>query len=319
MSVVTFADIESASERLAGVAHRTPVLTSRTLNGRIGAEAFLKAENLQRMGAFKFRGAYNALSRLTLEERERGVVAFSSGNHAQAVALSGRILDIKTVIVMPNDAPQIKLNATRGYGAEVVIYDPTTQDRAEVAKSLIETHGYTLIPPFDHPHVIAGQGTSAKELIEDVGELDTLLVCCGGGGLLSGCAIASKTLSPNTKVIGVEPEMADDATRSFHTKQLVKIAYPNTIADGTRTLSLGQLTFPLVLQYVDDMVTVSEEAIKEAVRFAFSTMKIVIEPSGALGLAAVLSGVVKPNGRVGIIISGGNVDAAVMADILTAQ
>jgi threonine dehydratase len=282
----------------------------------VGAELFLKAENFQRMGAFKFRGAYNALSQLSAGDRARGVIAYSSGNHAQAVALSGALLGVKTVIVMPTDAPKAKLDATRGYGADVVLYDPATQDRVQVAQSLADVHGYTTIPPFDHPHVIAGQGTAALELLQDVGELDTLLVCCGGGGLLSGCAIAAKGLLPHVRVIGVEPALGDDATRSFKTKQLVKIAYPNTIADGARTLSLGKLTFPLVLEYADDMVTVTEEAIKDAVRFAFVTLKAVIEPSGALALAAALSGAVALQGRVGVIVSGGNVDADTFAGIL---
>lgn len=313
---VTFADVQAAAGRLAGVAHRTPVLTSRTLNKRVGAELFLKAENFQRMGAFKFRGAYNALSQLSADERTRGVIAYSSGNHAQAVALSGALLGVKTVIVMPTDAPKAKLDATRSYGAEVVLYDPATQDRVQVAQSLADAHGYTTIPPFDHPHVIAGQGTAALELVQDVGELDTLLVCCGGGGLLSGCAIAAKGLLPNVRVIGVEPALGDDATRSFHSKQLVKIAYPPTIADGARTLSLGKLTFPLVLEYADDMVTVTEEAIKDAVRFAFVTLKAVVEPSGALALAGALSGAVALRGRAGVIVSGGNVDAQTFAGIL---
>jgi len=317
MSAVTFADVQSAAAQLASVAHRTPVITSHTLDERVGAKVFLKCENLQRMGAFKFRGAYNAMSRLSDAEKSRGVITFSSGNHAQAIALSGKLLGVKTVVVMPDNAPQTKLAATRGYGAEVILFNPAETDRKALAESLAAEHGYSVIPPFDHPHVIAGQGTSTLELIEEVGELDMLLTPVGGGGLLSGCALAAKGASPNCKVIGVEPELADDATQSFRTKKLTTIAYPPTIADGTRTVSLGDITFPLILENVDDFATVTEEAIKAAVRFAFFRLKLVIEPSGILGLAALLSGVVKPTGKVGVIISGGNIDAPTMSLILS--
>jgi threo-3-hydroxy-L-aspartate ammonia-lyase len=318
MSSVTFADVISAAQQLKGYAHRTPVVTSRVLNEQVGAEVFLKCENLQRMGAFKFRGAFNSLSRLTPEERERGVIAFSSGNHAQAVALSGTLLGIRTTIVMPNNAPALKVTATREYGANVIIYDVETQDREQVAKELQAEYGYTLIPPYDYPHVIAGQGTSALELLEDVPDLDALLVCTGGGGLLSGCAIAAKGKSDKVKVYGVEPEVANDAYLSFKTKQLHTIKNPPTIADGTRTPSLGKITFPLVLEYVDDMVTVSEQDLKDAMKFAFYRLKLVIEPSGALSLAAVLSGKFKLNGGlIGAIVSGGNVDADTFAQIIT--
>ncbi len=316
MSLVTFADVQSAAARLAGVAHRTPVITSHTLDARVGAQVFLKCENMQRMGAFKFRGAYNAMSRLGDAEKARGVITYSSGNHAQAIALSGKLLGVKTVVVMPDNAPIIKLAATRGYGAEVVQYNPAESDRKVLAESLASEHGYAIIPPYDHPHVIAGQGTAALELIQDIGELDTLLVCCGGGGLLSGSALAARGASPNCRVIGVEPEMADDATRSFRTKKLVTISHPNTIADGTRTPSLGDITFPLILENVDDFATVSESAIKAAVRFAFFRLKQVMEPSGVLGLAALLSGAVKATGKVGVVISGGNIDAPTMSLIL---
>jgi threonine dehydratase len=317
MSLVTFADVQSAAAQIATVAHRTPVITSHTLDERVGANVFLKCENLQRMGAFKFRGAYNAMSRLTDVEKSRGVITFSSGNHAQAIALSGKLLGVKTVVVMPQNAPLTKLAATRGYGAEVVQYNPAETDRKALAESLASEHGYSVIPPFDHPHVIAGQGTAALELIQDVGELDMLLTPVGGGGLLGGCAIAARGASPNCKVIGVEPELADDAAQSFRTRTLTAIPYPNTIADGTRTPSLGDITFPLILENVDDFVTVSEQAIKAAVRFAFFRLKLVIEPSGILGLAALLSGAVKPSGKVGIIISGGNIDAPTMSLILS--
>ncbi|MBD0362841.1 MAG: pyridoxal-phosphate dependent enzyme, partial [Coleofasciculus sp. C3-bin4] len=246
-SSVTYADVEAAARRLTGIAHRTPVLTSRTVNQRTNAQVFLKCENFQRTGSFKFRGAYNALAQLSEEQKQRGVLTFSSGNHGQAIALSGQLLAIPTTVVMPKDAPEVKQAATRGYGAEVMLYDRAEMKREELAKNLASDRGLTIIPPYDHPHIVAGQGTTAKELIEEVGQLDILLVCCGGGGLLSGCAIATKALSPNCRIIGVEPAQADDATRSFHTKTLQTVDNPDTIADGARTPSLGKLTFPLVL------------------------------------------------------------------------
>lgn len=315
MTTVTFEDVEAAAGRMHGYAHRTPVFTSHLLNERVGAEIFLKGEHLQRMGAFKFRGAFNAVSQLSDAERARGVVAFSSGNHAQAVALAGGMFNVKTTIVMPATAPRSKIAATRGYGAEVVLYDPLTQSREAIAQKIVDDSGAVLIPPFDHPHVIAGQGTAALELIEQVGPLDMLFVCVGGGGLISGCAIAANAASPDCQVIGIEPELGDDATRSFKTGTLQTVNNPPTIADGTRTASLGKLTFPLVMKYVSDMRTVSEEQIKEAVRYAFTYLKQVIEPSGALGLAGVLNTPVR--GRVGVIISGGNIDADLMAEILS--
>jgi threonine dehydratase len=316
LSIVEFSDVLAAAERLKGQAHRTPVMSSRTLNERIGAEAFLKCENFQRMGAFKFRGAYNAISQLSDDDKARGVITFSSGNHAQATALVGRLLSVKITVVMPNNAPSTKRAATEGYGATVVDYDPATTGREELGRELAEKHGYTLIPPYDHQDVIAGQGTATLELFEEVGDLDYLLVCVGGGGLISGSAIAAKGKSSRVKVIGVEPELADDATKSFYSKTLHTVHNPPTIADGTRTPSLGKLTFPLVLEYVDDMVTVSEDAIKEAVRFAFYRMKMVVEPSGALGIAALLSKSAKVDGRVGVIVSGGNIDSETMTMIL---
>lgn len=311
-----FDQVLAAGERLKGHSNLTPVMTSRTLNRMVGADVFFKCENFQRIGAFKFRGAFNSISQLSDTEKARGVITYSSGNHAQAVALVGRMLNIRTTIVMPNDAPATKRAATEEYGATVVDYDPEHASREDIAMELQAEHGYTMIPPFDHMQVVAGQGTAALELFDEVGDLDMLLVPCGGAGLLSGSAIAARGKSPNCRVVGVEPEVADDATRSFHTKKLHKVKNPPTIADGTRTSSLGKITFPLVLEYVDDMITVSEEAIMEAVRFLFYRMKLVVEPSGALGLSALLSQVVKPDGRVGIILSGGNIDAATMTLIL---
>jgi len=318
MEDVTFADILSAHERLRGVAHRTPVMTSRHLDDRTGASVFLKCENFQRIGAFKFRGAYNAISQLTDVQKKRGVITYSSGNHAQAVALVGQLLGVNTTIVMPQDAPATKRVATADYGAEIVFYNPAEADRKQLAEALADQHGYTIVPPYDYPPVIAGQGTAVLELLQDIPDIDLLLVCCGGGGLLSGSAIAAKGINPNIRVIGIEPELADDATRSFRTKTLQTVHNPQTIADGTRTPSLGiDHTFRLVMQYVDDMQTVSEDAIKEAVRFAFYRLKLVIEPSGALGLSAILSGAVSAHDKkVGVIISGGNIDAETMTQIL---
>ncbi len=311
-----FERVLAAAKRLRGQANRTPVVTSRTLNQKVGAEIFLKCENYQRVGAFKFRGAYNAMSQLADEQRRRGVITHSSGNHAQAVALVGRLLGIQTTVVMPNDAPRIKRDATEAYGATIIGYDPEETTREKISTDLKETHGYTLIPPYDHEDIVAGQGTAALELGEKVKNLNMVLVPCGGGGLLSGCAIASKGIDPKCRVIGIEPELADDATKSFRTGTLHTVHNPPTIADGTRTPSLGKITFPLVLDFVDDMQTVSEAAIISAVKFLFYRMKLVVEPSGALGVAALLSGVVKPGGRAGVIVSGGNIDAVTMKLIL---
>lgn len=307
---VAYADIEAAARRLAGVAHRTPVVTSGTFDARAGCRAFFKCENLQRMGAFKFRGAYNALATLPPAERAKGVVAFSSGNHAQAVALAGKLLGVRATIVMPADAPAVKVAATRGYGAEVVFYDRARgEDREQVALRVAGERGATLIPPFDHAEVIAGQGTAARELIEETGALDVLAVPTGGAGLLSGSAIAAKHLSPGIRVVGVEPAAGDDAAQSFRAKRLVSIDVPDTIADGARTQSLGALTFPLALRYVDDIVTVTDAQIVEAMRFLWERMKLVVEPTGALAAAAILAGRTEVRGkRVGIILSGGNVD-----------
>ena len=312
---VTYADVEAASLRLEGVAHRTPVATSSQFDRLAGCEAYFKCENLQRMGAFKFRGAYNALAMLPPDERARGVVAFSSGNHAQAVALAGRLLGIPTTIVMPADAPKVKMEATRGYGARVVVYDRARgEDREQVAARVAQESGASLVPPFDHAAVIAGQGTAAKELFEDVGPLDYLVVPCGGAGLLSGCAIAAEHLSPGVRVVGVEPAAGDDALRSFRANKVVAIDIPQTIADGARTQSLGHLTFPLVMRHVHDFTTVSDAQLVEAMRFLWERMKLVVEPTGALAAAAVLSGAIDVRDRrVGIVLSGGNVDVRAIA------
>jgi len=315
---VAYADIEAAAAHLAGVAHRTPVVTSSQFDARCGCHAFFKCENLQRMGAFKFRGAYNALSMLAPEEKRRGVVAFSSGNHAQAVALAGRLLGVRATIVMPADAPAVKVAATRGYGAEVVFYDRAAgQSREAVAQKIAAETGAVVVPPFDSVAVIAGHGTAAKELVEETGALDYLFVPCGGAGLLSGCSIAARALSPHIRVIGVEPAAGDDAARSFRTKTLQRVENPETIADGARTQSLGAITFPLVLRYVHDIVTVTDAQIVEAMRFVWERMKLVVEPTGALAAAAVLEGLVDVRGkRVGIILSGGNVDLKAAAALL---
>jgi threonine dehydratase len=309
---LTFADVAAAHERIKAVAKRTPVLTSATIDALTGARVHFKCENFQRMGAFKFRGAYNALSQLDPEQKRKGVVAFSSGNHAQAVALSGRLLGVPATIVMPTDAPKVKLEATRGYGAEVVLYDAHNEDRRKIAEQLSAERGMTLIPPFDHPHVAAGQGTAAKELIEDAGALDLLLVPCGGGGLLSGCAVAAKHLSPACRVIGVEPAAGDDGARSFKAKALQVIKTPDTIADGARTASLGpQVTFPAILRHVDDFLTVNDEELLKSMFFLWERMKIVVEPTGALAACALLEKKLDANGKkVGVVISGGNVDLA---------
>jgi len=306
--MVSFEDVAAAHERVRPHALRTPAVTSTTVDAMTEATVYFKCENLQRMGAFKFRGAYNALSLLDAERKKRGVITYSSGNHAQAVALAGKLLGVRTVIVMPEDAPQVKLDATRAYGAQVVRYGKS-DDRVEVAGRLAAQHQLTLIPPFDHEAVIAGQGTAAKELIEDVGPLDLLLVPCGGGGLLSGSAIAAKHLAPKCRVMGVEPETGNDATQSFAQKRLVTIAAPDTIADGARTPSLGKLTFPIVMRYVDEMLTVTDDELARTMFWIWERMKLVVEPTGALAATALLQQKVKAKGlKVGVILSGGNVD-----------
>ena len=309
MTIPTFADVESAAAQIASAAHKTPVATSNTIDARTGARLFFKCENLQRAGAFKFRGAYNALSRLDADQRRRGVVTFSSGNHAQAIALAGQLLDIPRVIVMPSDAPAVKRIATEGYGGEVILYDRDTEDREAMGRRLASERGLTLIPPYDHPHIIAGQGTATRELIEEVGPLDLLFVPCGGGGLLSGSAIAAGAMAPRCRVIGVEPAAGDDATRSFKTRTLQTVDNPKTVADGARTPSLGSLTFPIVLEQVSDMATVDDPTLLRTMFYLWERMKLVIEPTGALAAAAALEGTTPIRGlRVGVILSGGNVD-----------
>ncbi|GAB2678873.1 pyridoxal-phosphate dependent enzyme [Kribbella swartbergensis] len=308
MAELSLTDVRSAADRLAGVAHRTPVLTSRTLDERVGAHVFLKAENLQRIGAFKFRGAYNAVSRLSPEQLRYGVAAYSSGNHAQAVALAARIAGTKAVILMPEDAPPTKLAATRGYGAEVVTYDRYTQDRAALAKDVATERGLTLIPPYDDYDVMAGQGTVALELIEETGPLDALLVPVGGGGLMAGCATAATALAPGIRMIGVEPAAGDDHARSLAQGERVVIDVPRTIADGQALSTPGELTFAVNRRLLDSVALVSDDEIVAAMAFAFERLKIVLEPSGASALAAVLAGRVRPlPERVGVVLSGGNV------------
>ena len=311
---ISAADVLAAAQRLRGVAHRTPVLRSRTADERCGAKIYFKAENLQRMGAFKFRGAYNALSRFSAEQRRAGALAFSSGNHAQAIALSARLLGMPSVIVMPHDAPAAKLAATRGYqqgqaGSEVVLFDRYTEDRDAIGQRLAAERGMTLIPPFDHPDVMAGQGTAALELIEQVGPLDLLLVCVGGGGLISGCAVAARAALPDIRIIGVEPEAGNDTQQSLAKGQIVSIEVPKTIADGAQTPCSGRLTFPVIQALVERIVTVSDAQLISSLKFFAQHMKQVVEPTGALAAAALLEGVVDAKGaRVGVIISGGNVD-----------
>ena len=315
----SFEDVRAAAERLRGVVHRTPVVTSATLDARTGARVFLKAESLQRIGAFKIRGAYNAVAQLTPERKRGGVVAFSSGNHAQGVALAAKLLGVPATIVMPSDAPAAKLAATRGYGAEVVQYDRHRINRAELAASIAAERGATLVPPYDDPAIIAGQGTVALELIEDAGQLDVLLVPLGGGGLLAGSALAATALSPGARVYGVEPEAGDDWVRSWRENRIVSIPVPKTIADGQQTQSPGELTWPIVRALAAGVVTVSDDEIRAAMRFAFERMKLVVEPSGASALAALLHEKVDVRGaRVGVVLSGGNVDPATFAACITA-
>jgi len=315
--VISFDDVRSAADRLAGVAHRTPVARSRTLDARVGAAVFLKCENLQRVGAFKFRGAYNAVSRLTAEQLARGIAAYSSGNHAQAVALAARSLGSTAVIVMPADTPASKLAAVTGYGAEIITYDRYTGDREALGRELAESRGLTLIPPYEHPHVMAGQGTAALELLEETGELDALVVPVGGGGLMAGSATAAKALYPGLRMIGVEPEAGDDTKRSLAAGERVAVPVARTIADGQAAAIPGELTFAVNRRLVDDIALVSDDEIRAAMRFAFDRLKLVMEPSGASGLAALLAGKVPAlPARVGVIISGGNVDTARFAELV---
>ena len=315
----TYDDVAAAARRIEGHAHRTPVLRSATADALLGAQVLFKCENLQRAGAFKFRGAYNALARFDAAQRRAGVVAFSSGNHAQAVALAAREIGLPAVIVMPHDAPASKLAATRGYGAEVVIYDRWREDRQAIGRRLADERGLTLVPPFDHADVIAGQGTATKELIEEAGALDALFVCVGGGGLIGGAALAVRALAPDCRVYGVEPAAGNDAQRSLQEGRIVSIDVPRTIADGAQTQSLGELTFAIARRDVDAILTVSDEQLVEAMRFFAARMKLVVEPTGCLGFAGALYGGVELRGlRVGVILSGGNIDlpcyGALLAD-----
>ena len=313
----TFDDVRAAAQRLHGHAHRTPVLRSATLEQRLGAQLFFKCENFQRMGAFKFRGAFHALSRLIPEQRRAGVVAYSSGNHAQAVALSAQILGLSATLIMPHDASPAKLAATRAYGATVVGYDRYNEDAMALARELAAREGRTFIPPFDHADVLCGQGTAALELFEEVGELDVLLVCLGGGGLLSGCALASRALSPRCRIYGVEPEAGNDVQQSFRRGERVRIPTPRTIADGAQTPLVGELTFEIIRRHVDDILTVTDEQLVEAMRFYAERMKMVVEPTGCLTLAAAChAGLDLKGQRVGLVISGGNVDLPRFAQLL---
>ncbi len=313
-----YAAVTRAASRISGFAHRTPVMTSRTADARSGASLFFKCENLQRVGAFKFRGAFNAIAALSEAQRARGAVAFSSGNHAQAMALAGQLQGAPITIVMPEDAPVAKVAATRGYGAEVVLYDRYRDDREVIGRRLAEERGLALIPPYDDSEVIAGQGTAAKELFEETGPLDLLLVCLGGGGLLAGSALAAEALSPGCRIVGVEPEAGNDGQRSFRSGEIVHIEVPRTIADGAQTQHLGQLTFPIIRRLVSDIVTVPDAALVEAMRFFAERMRIVVEPTGCLAAAAAFSEAVDVKGkRVGVILSGGNVDMARFATLLS--
>ncbi len=306
---VDYADIVAASHRVQPFVHRTPVLTSTYVNRTTGAEVFFKCENIQKTGSFKFRGATNALSLLTSSSKACGVVAYSSGNHAQAIAHAATLHGVRSVVVMPSDAPTIKINATREYGADIVFYDRHTQRREEVAAHSVSQQDMVLIPPFDHPHIIAAQGTAAMELFHEVANLDYLVVPVGGGGLLGGSAVAAATLAPQCKVIGVEPEAGDDAGQSFRTGRIVEIPVPFTIADGAQTTRIGEHTFPLMRRYVYDMISVSDESLKRTTRLLMERMKLVVEPTGCLAAAALWEGGIQTQGaRIGIILSGGNVD-----------
>jgi threonine dehydratase len=315
--MLNFEDIEQAARRIAGHAHRTPVLTSRTADAMTGASLHFKCENFQRMGAFKFRGAYNALSRFDAEQRRAGVLTYSSGNHAQAIALSASLLGMKSCIIMPHDAPALKVRATREYGGEVVVYDRYKENREEIGRRLAQERGMTLIPPYDHPDVICGQGTAAMELFQETGPLDVLLVCLGGGGLLAGSALAASGLSPGCKVIGVEPELGNDGQQSLRKGEVVHIAVPDTIADGAKVTHVGAHNFEVIRRHVDDIVTVSDAQLVATMRFFAERMKMVVEPTGCLGAAAALHGVLPLQGKkVGILISGGNVDLAAFAQFI---
>lgn len=317
LTTPTYDDVIAAAQRIDGHAHQTPVLTSRTADEELGAKIFFKCENFQRMGAFKFRGAFNALSKFNEQQRQAGVVAFSSGNHAQAIALSARLLAIPATIIMPHDAPAMKIAATKGYGGHVVLYDRYQEDREEIGRRLAEQHGMTLIPPYDHPDVIAGQGTAAKELFDEVGPLDALFVCLGGGGLLAGSALSARALSPNCKVYGVEPAAGNDGQQSLRSGSIVHIDTPKTIADGAQTQHLGNITFDVIRRTVDDILTATDEELVDCMRFFAARMKIIVEPTGCLGFAAARQLKSQLQGkRVGVLVSGGNVDMARFCELL---
>lgn len=316
---VSPSDVRDAAVRLRGIVHRTPAITSRTLDARTGGRVFLKCENMQRMGAFKFRGAYNRIVQMDDRQRKAGVVAFSSGNHAQGVALASKLLGVPATIVMPSDAPASKVAATKEYGAEVVFYDRLRSHRAEIAQKLCDERGATLVPPFDDPAIVAGQGTSALELLEDVPAIDTIVTPVGGGGLLAGSILAAQALQRSVDAYGVEPEKGNDFQRSLERGEIVQIAVPDTIADGLQTQAPGAITFAIVRAFAKTIVTVSDDDLRAAMRFAFERLKLVIEPSGAAGIAALLSGAVNIEGKhAGVIISGGNVDSARFAELLRA-
>ena len=317
MKLPSYADVVEAAERIRGVAHKTPVMTSQTADAITGARLYFKCENFQRMGAFKFRGAYNAISQFSPAQRRGGVLTYSSGNHAQAVALSAKLLGTRAVIIMPHDAPASKVAATRGYGGEMIFYDRYREDREEIGNRVSKERAMTLIPPFDHPHVMAGQGTAAKELIEETGKLDYLFVCLGGGGLLSGCVLAAKALNPHCRVIGVEPEAGNDGQQSFRKGEIVTIDVPQTIADGAMTTHLGRYTFPVIRRYVDDIVTATDRQLVDTMKFFAQRMKMTVEPTGCLAAAAAMAGAFPVGGKkVGVVISGGNIDLDLYAKLL---
>ncbi|MFZ6745941.1 threo-3-hydroxy-L-aspartate ammonia-lyase [Undibacterium sp. JH2W] len=315
---ISFDDIAAAHGRISAVAQRTPVMTSRMANVLTGAQVFFKCENFQRSGSFKFRGAYNALLQFTAEQRQRGVVTFSSGNHAQGIALSASLLNMPSVVVMPHDAPAVKISATRAYGAEVILYDRYKEDRAAIGRKLSEERGLTFIPPFDHPHIMAGQGTLAKELIEEVGNLDVLLVPLGGGGLLSGCVTATKAMQPNCRVYGVEPQAGNDGQQSLRSGEIIHIATPDTIADGAQSQYLGVQPFSVIKDKVDDILAVEDEQLIDAMKFYANRMKLIVEPTACLSAAALFGGHLNLQGKkVGVVISGGNVDLARFASLIS--
>jgi threo-3-hydroxy-L-aspartate ammonia-lyase len=317
LQLPTYDDVAAAARRLQGHAHRTPVLRSSTADRLLNAQVYFKCENLQRMGAFKFRGAFNALSKFTPAQRAAGVIAFSSGNHAQAIALSARLLGIPATILMPLDAPQAKVDATRGYGGEVVLFDRYTEDREALTARLAQERGLTVIPPYDHPDVLAGQGTAARELFEEAGPLDVLLVPLGGGGLLSGSALSTRALAPDCKLYGVEPEAGNDGQQSFRKGEIVHIETPKTLADGAQTQHLGQFTFAIIRRDVDDILTATDAQLVEAMRFFAERMKMVVEPTGCLAFAAAChAGLALEGKRVGVILSGGNVDLKRYAQLI---